>query len=47
MKYLDVWFMQQSASHHVGSVSMTSTIYIVGNLRKITHTWISTLKKKN
>ena len=42
MIYRDVWFMQQSASHHVGSVSMTSTMYIVGNLMKITHTYIRT-----
>ena len=46
MKYLDVWFMQQSASHHVGSVSLTSTMYIVGNLMKIAHTYVHFKEKK-
>ena len=42
MKYIDVWFMQQSASHHIGSVSMTSAMYVVCNLMKITHAYVRT-----
>ena len=46
MKYLEVWFMQQSASHHDGSLFPTSAMYIIGNLVNITHTYIRTFYRK-
>ena len=46
MKYFDMWFMQQDAGYHDGSLSLTSTMHISGNLVNIAHTYICTFYRK-
>ena len=45
MKYFNVWFMQQDAGYHDGSLSLTSAMHVSGNL-VITHTYMHTFYRK-